>query len=84
VFVAMRSRDLSGLSASSWILSVSNTVLWVVYGIGRGAQLLWLSAGHALVLSLVILARMAFVHRRQAAAAPSLYQTHRRSNVRQC
>ena len=68
VFVAMRSRDLSGLSASSWILSVSNTVLWVVYGIGRGAELLWLSAGHALVLSLVILARMAFVQRSRAAA----------------
>jgi uncharacterized protein with PQ loop repeat len=67
VFVAMRSRDLSGLSASSWVLSVSNTVLWVIYGVGRGAELLWLSAGHALALSIVILARMAFVQRRQAA-----------------
>jgi uncharacterized protein with PQ loop repeat len=66
VIVALRATDLSGLSVSSWILSVSNTILWIIYGAGHGAVLLWLSALQGLLLSLVILARIAAVRRRMA------------------
>jgi uncharacterized protein with PQ loop repeat len=58
VIVVVRGDVLTGLSRTSWLLSIANTLLWVGYGVGRQEPLLWLSAGQALVLSVVILVRI--------------------------
>jgi len=59
VVVACRTRDLVGVSASTWLIAFVESGLWLVYGIGVSDIALTLAGTVGLAMSSVILARLA-------------------------
>ena len=59
VVSACRTRDLVGVSASTWLIAWVEAGLWLVYGLGVGDLALTLAGIVGMVMSSVILARLA-------------------------
>jgi uncharacterized protein with PQ loop repeat len=59
VVAACRTRDLVGVSASTWLIAFVESGLWLVYGIGVSDIALTLAGTVGLAMSSVILARLA-------------------------
>ena len=59
VVAACRTRDLVGVSASTWLIAFVESGLWLVYGLGVGDIALTLAGTVGLAMASVILARLA-------------------------
>jgi uncharacterized protein with PQ loop repeat len=59
VIAACRTRDLVGVSASTWIIAFVESGLWLVYGLGVGDIALTLAGTVGLAMAAVILTRLA-------------------------
>jgi uncharacterized protein with PQ loop repeat len=58
VVAACRTRDLVGVSASTWLIAFVESGLWLVYGLGVGDIALTLAGTVGLAMASVILARL--------------------------
>ncbi|MEM9746432.1 MAG: hypothetical protein AAF945_07040 [Actinomycetota bacterium] len=58
VVTAYRSADVSGMSASTWIIALVEAVLWGVYGLVRADSGLLALAATGIVMSVLVLARL--------------------------
>jgi uncharacterized protein with PQ loop repeat len=59
VVSACRTRDLVGVSASTWLIAWAEAGLWLVYGLGVGAVALTLAGLVGVAMASIILARLA-------------------------
>jgi len=59
VVSACRTRDLVGVSASTWLIAWVEAGLWLVYGLGVGDMALTLAGGVGVTMASIILARLA-------------------------
>ena len=64
VVASLRTRVLSGVSATTWIIALSEAALWLVYGLGVGDVALTLAGAVGAVMASVILARLAITGHR--------------------
>jgi uncharacterized protein with PQ loop repeat len=68
---AMRSDDLSGLSAPSFVLGVAVNGLWLAFGIGHANPMVWISASQSTALSLLVVARILVTRRSESVDPPT-------------
>ncbi len=59
VVASLRTRVLSGVSSTTWIIALSEAAGWLVYGLGVGDIALTLAGAVGAVMASVILARLA-------------------------
>jgi uncharacterized protein with PQ loop repeat len=59
VVSACRTRDLVGVSASTWLIAWVEAALWLVYGLGVGDMALTLAGVVGVAMASIILARLA-------------------------
>lgn len=64
VAAAFRSNDLSGVSAGTWVIALVEATLWFVYGLGVDDVALIAGGSSGVVMSSLILGRLANVSRR--------------------
>ena len=72
VVTALRAKDLSGLSRSSWVIAIGASVLWASYGAASGSLPMLLAAVERMVLALVVLVRIVAFERRTTAAGDAV------------
>jgi uncharacterized protein with PQ loop repeat len=64
VVASLRTRVLSGVSSSTWIIALFEAALWLVYGLGVGDTALTLAGAVGAVMASVILTRLAITGHR--------------------
>jgi len=69
---AVRATDLSGLSRTTWILTVAVSGLWGVYGVALHSPTIWVTSVHNGVLAMIVLGRLLSTGRETAAPALEL------------
>jgi len=70
--VALRSRDVDGVSPSTWSMAWVEAAIWLIYGLQIDNRALIVGGGGGLIMSSVILARLVYVSSVRSPRQPRL------------